>query len=198
MSQNYYTPVPSDFNTQPGTEASLPPKARFSFWGSGPSHFHKCLCHPTPPFPSNGNLQSWPKSSPFHHHHGPAGTEDAGRCPRRQRITPRKPRCILAVRCHCHLQFLDQQPTYVLNGLLGSHTYDQQQKGTERRPFHHPPAAASWTWRPARAPSLAQKAASLQARWKQQGQQRCLTAPPSVPMSNLIQRWLAGPVTGLG
>ena len=46
-------------------------------------------------------------------------------------------------RRHCHLQFLDQQPTYVLNGLLGSHTYDQQQKGTDRRPFHHPPAAAS-------------------------------------------------------
>lgn len=130
-------------STQPGTEASLPPKARFLFRRTGPSHFHKSLCHPTPPFPSNGNLQSWPKSSPFHHHHGPAGTEDVGRCPLHQRITPQKPRCILTVRYHCHLQFLDQQPTYVLNGFLGSHTYDQQQKGTDHRPFHHPPAAAS-------------------------------------------------------
>lgn len=141
MSQNYYTPVPSDFNTQPGTEASLPPKARFSFRRTGPSHLHKSLCHPTPPFPSNGNLQSWPKSSPFHHHHGPAGTEDTGRCPLHQRITPRKPRCILTVRYHCRLQFLDQQPTYVLNGLLGSHTYDQQQKG---------PTAGHSTTRPLR------------------------------------------------
>lgn len=143
MSQNYYIPLPSDSNTQPGTEASLPPKARFSFRRTGPAHFHKSLCHPTPPFPSNGSLRSQPECSPFHHHPRPAGTEDTGRCPLHERITPRKLRRTLTVRYYCHLQFIDQQPTHVAKWLQGSHTYNQQQKGAERRSVHHLPTAAS-------------------------------------------------------
>ena len=62
--------MPSDGSVQEGGSVqSLRCVLLFETPWTGPSHFHKSLCHPTPPFPSNGNLRSQRKSFPFHRGH---------------------------------------------------------------------------------------------------------------------------------